>query len=159
MRSIDYLLKRKEEIGMSYEEMAKKAGMSPAAWYVLIKRGAAPTLTRAKQLTQILDMPEPDNFINTVFKDRLVDFLEREANKNKSLTPQIHKIIHAIKTWRPDRGEPIGYIMLTNLDSSPETMAHGLPQNTMIPPFWRSVLCPQCLTSVVREGVSEPDPR
>lgn len=156
MRSIDYLLKRKEEIGMSYEEMAKKAGMSPAAWYVLIKRGTVPTLIRAKQLTEILDMPEPENFINLVFRDRLVDFLEKEANKNKDLTPQIRKIIRSIKSWRPDRGESIGYIMLTLLDSASND-GTGIARKHNDSPFLRSMLCQKCLTSVVRDGVSEPD--
>lgn len=158
MRAIDYLLKRKEELGISYEEMAQKAGMSPAAWYVLIKRGKVPTLTRAKQLTQILDMNEPDNFINLVFRDRLVEYLEKEANKNKHLTPQIRKIIRSIKSWRPDRGESIGYIMLTLLDSGSDD-GTGIAAKDNDSPLLRSIVCQKCLTPVVTDGISEQDLR
>ncbi len=149
MTAIEYLLRYKEERGISYEEMAKKTGTSPAAWHVLIKRNDPPTLARAKQLAQILEMKNPDEFINLVFKDRLVKFLEKTTADQNPLTGQIRKMIRSIKKWHPEKGEPIRYIMSTFVDALSHQHRPDLTSgnDSGINPL---ELCKECLTQVVR---------
>ena len=102
----EYLFKESEKRGMSYEQMAEKAGMSVAAWYVLIKRGDPLTLSRASQIADILQLEKPYNFINLVFKARLLKFLQKERREYGKLTPQIHEMIKRVKEWCPEHGDP-----------------------------------------------------
>lgn len=88
MKSIDYLKKHREEKGLSWRGLAKMTGVSEAYWFRLMDGSQPPTLERAQQIAEITEM-EKEVFVDLVFRDRLIRFLEKEGMNGSPPTPNI----------------------------------------------------------------------
>jgi transcriptional regulator with XRE-family HTH domain len=112
MRSLEYLKKKKEERGVSFRDMARKTGVSEAYWPTAIERGIPITLEKASQIAAVIEV-DANTFVDMVFRDRLIRFLEKEGVVANRHTPNITKIIDLLKKWDPEKDDLTRYIMST----------------------------------------------
>lgn len=116
MDSMEYLKKYREKKKLSFGEMAKKTGVTRGYWPSLLEANYPPTIEKADQIATKTDM-DRDLFINLVFRDRMLKFLEKEGLNDHNSTMEIQKIIEVFKKWNPEKEtflDVIGYIMSTN---------------------------------------------
>lgn len=115
MTAIEYLLKLKNQKGESYRNISRKMGKSDSYWWLHVNGNKTPTLKSADEFAKALNLADQErkNFINLVFKDRLIRFLEKEGATKDKHTPSIRSLIKSLLKWHPEKGQPIGYIMLT----------------------------------------------
>lgn len=115
MRSLEVLKEHKEKAGLSFRKMAKQAGVSEAYWYLIFDNDNPPTLDKAFQIAKGMDM-KIDTFLNIVFRDRMLKFLEREGLNEHNSTGEMKKLIEVLRKWNPEEPEKSGlmrYIMST----------------------------------------------
>ncbi len=120
MKSLEYLKKHMERLKEKSEgkegqwrDLAKKTGVSEAYWFKLVKDDdLPPTLERAKQVAMATEM-QADVFVDLVFRDRLIRFLEKEGINGTPPTPNIKRIIELLQKWNPEEGDLTRYIMST----------------------------------------------
>lgn len=113
MKSVEFLKRHREEKSMSWRMLAKKTGVSEAYWFKLIDDGQPPTLERAKQIADVMEMPR-DQFVNLVIRDRLLRFLEKEGFVEDPPTKDLRKMIDLLQKWDPEKDSLARYIMSTN---------------------------------------------
>ena len=115
MKAREFLLKLKEEKGFSYERMGKATGTSDAFWHLLIRRDDLPSLERANQICGAMKLTEDQTrtFVNMVFRERLIRYLEKEVTEGDGKTPQIRTLVDLFNSWGPqDREKSIYYVNL-----------------------------------------------
>jgi len=122
MKWAEYVLKIKEEKGISYGQLARDTGTSYSYWYnQIFQIKAPPTLDKARKLAKALGI-DTVPFVNMVFRDRLLWHLEKQEALFKNPTKEIRAFIKSLQVWTPEDGSPIRYIMLT----LGETLGMGL---------------------------------
>jgi hypothetical protein len=82
--------------------MAKQAGVSEAYWYLLFDDDLPPTLDKAAKIAIGMDL-KLDTFLNIVFRDRMLKFLEREGLNDHNKTEEMRKIAEVFKKWDPEK--------------------------------------------------------
>ena len=118
MRSIDYLKKHMEHLReyregkkVGWRDLAKKTGVSEAYWFKLVKDDdLPPTLERAQQIAEVTDMKK-EIFVDLVFRDRLLRYLEKEGLLENTPTENIRKLIELVQKWDPEKDDLRRYIM------------------------------------------------
>ena len=103
MRSVDVLKEHKEKTNLSFRKMAKAAGVSEAYWHQLFDKNRPPTLDKAFHIAKGMEM-EIDTFLNIVFRDRVLDFLEGLGLNDNNTTEEMKKIVEVFKNWDPEHG-------------------------------------------------------
>lgn len=110
-RHMERLKERGEGKKLGWRELGKKTGVSEAYWFKLIKDDdLPPTLERARQVAEATEMQE-DVFVDLVFRDRLLRYLEKEGLLENTPTENIKKIVELFQKWDPENGDLKRYIM------------------------------------------------
>lgn len=124
MRSLEVLKEHKEKTGLSFRKMAKQAGVSDAYWYLIFDDDLPPTMDKAVQIATGMDM-KIDTFLNIVFRDRMLKFLEKEGLNEHNTTDEMRKLIEVFEKWDPEKEslkDALRYIMSTNSLNLPLTI-------------------------------------
>ena len=98
----DYILKIKEERGVSFGKLAKATGTSYAYWHNQIFQAKnPPTYEKARQIAEVLEI-DVESFVNMVLRDRLIHFLEKERLLSESPATEIRRIVRGLQEWKPE---------------------------------------------------------
>jgi len=102
----EYILKIKEERGLSYGALARLTGTSYSYWHnQIFQVKGPPTLEKARKIAEALEI-DAENFMNMVFRDRLLYYLRRQ----KLLEPPSKSIVTLLKSledWEPENGQEL----------------------------------------------------
>ncbi len=117
-RSLEYLKKHLEQLKqegdgkvVGWKDLAKKTGVSESYYFKLVKDDdLPPTLKRARQLEEAMKMQE-HVFVDLVFRDRLLRYLEKEGLLDNTPTENIRKLIELVQKWDPEKDDLRRYIM------------------------------------------------
>lgn len=109
----EYILAVKEERKMSYGQLARLTRTSYSYWHnQIFQIKCPPTLEKARAIAEALEI-NADNFVNLVFKDRMIYYLEKQKIFKNEPTKEIVAFIESLRSWAPERGQKLRYIMLT----------------------------------------------
>ncbi|NVM23652.1 MAG: helix-turn-helix transcriptional regulator [Desulfobacterales bacterium] len=115
MNWAEYLLEAMKEKGISYGKAARLTGTSYSFWHNQVHQvKGPPTLEKARKIAEELEM-NVERFLNLVFKDRIIHYLEKQKLLNNHPTSEIRAFVKSIEGWAPEKGRKIRYIMLTSL--------------------------------------------
>ena len=157
MESAEYLQKLKEEKGLSYFDLAERTGTSHGYWFLVIKRRELLNLGKAKKLADTFDEKEGKIFMNLVFRDRVLHFLEKEGLNGRGPTAEIRRIIKLFKTWKPTGRRGLDILCKLLGDSQGDDGPCFANNNNI---FLDIPLSPdqQCLTPGIRKHFLQSDP-
>jgi len=112
-----YILKIKEERGLSYGALARLTETSYSYWHnQIFQVKGPPTLEKARKIAEALEI-NADNFVNMVFRDRILYYLQRQKLPDPP-TKSIATLLKSLRNWEPENGQELRrYIMLTLMES------------------------------------------